>query len=75
MRPEIIIHQPSCADDVDKDSLRVDEARQRILTAVTPITDRLTQCVGTNSGTGYCLATERARAHQLSDGRHCRYEQ
>jgi len=39
MRPEIIIHQPSCADDVDKDSLRVDEARRRILKAITPITD------------------------------------
>ena len=39
MRPDIIIHQPSCADDVDKDSLRVEEARQRILAAVTPITD------------------------------------
>lgn len=39
MQTEEIKHQPSCADDVDSDSLRVAEARQRILAAIAPITD------------------------------------
>jgi len=39
MQTEKIIYQASCADDVDSESLRVEEARTRILSAITPITD------------------------------------
>jgi len=39
MQTEMISRLPSCADDTDNDSLPVDDARQRILSALTPITD------------------------------------
>jgi len=39
MTAEPIIFQSSCIDDSDTESLHVDEARHRILSAITPITD------------------------------------
>ncbi len=39
MQIEQILLQPSCADDVDTESLRVHEARQHIRDAITPICD------------------------------------
>lgn len=39
MQTKKIHYQTSCADDVDNESLRVEEARQRILSAITPISD------------------------------------
>jgi len=39
MQTETMKYQTSCADDVDSESIRVEEARQRILSAITPISD------------------------------------
>lgn len=56
MQTKPIPHTPSCADDVDTKSLRVSEARQRILAAISPVSD--TEKLAIRTALGRILATD-----------------